>query len=390
MNKYNFYYDESEHSRKINLRTIESENYYDNFIAVIVGWKTDSEADIYKKYAKFEEKYAYRKSRGELKSQTLRQKDLINGFASMNRKNVSFLLDYLSIFDNDTSIYIATVSKLEYIISQLLSGYKKSSGFNINEMKYSIVKSILVYQPKEIIEGLFENSEELLMKLIDFFEKRIRENRANIALKQREIEAYMEILFLLKDIQRPKSIDWNYDIAFYGFKKYLEECRITDYTLSIDKEGDGSNTLNAAKRIGIENAEEVDSKESIGVRISDMLAGIISKLLKALHNALEYKSQNEYLKKKLLDSEWFILREDQLLLYKELYKVVLEINNRDYKIYSGEYSDDLLVLLAFLRYMNDFSSANEIEKQNIDMKGDYFNAYVCSFLEKHFERMKKC
>ena len=31
MPKYNFYYDESEHSRKINYTTISASNYYDNF-----------------------------------------------------------------------------------------------------------------------------------------------------------------------------------------------------------------------------------------------------------------------------------------------------------------------------------------------------------------------
>ena len=37
MGKYNFYYDESEHSRKINHKTITADNYYDSFITVVVG-----------------------------------------------------------------------------------------------------------------------------------------------------------------------------------------------------------------------------------------------------------------------------------------------------------------------------------------------------------------
>lgn len=35
---YLFFYDETEHSRKINLQTVAAGNYYDNFISVIVGW----------------------------------------------------------------------------------------------------------------------------------------------------------------------------------------------------------------------------------------------------------------------------------------------------------------------------------------------------------------
>lgn len=42
MIKYNFYYDESEHSRKINHKTITANNYYDSFIAVVVGWRSEN------------------------------------------------------------------------------------------------------------------------------------------------------------------------------------------------------------------------------------------------------------------------------------------------------------------------------------------------------------
>ena len=36
MDKIIYYYDESEHSRKINKNTINSENFYDNFIFSII------------------------------------------------------------------------------------------------------------------------------------------------------------------------------------------------------------------------------------------------------------------------------------------------------------------------------------------------------------------
>jgi hypothetical protein len=54
MCKYNFYYDESEHSRKINHKTITADNYFDNFIAVFVGWRSEDQADFYRKYDSFE------------------------------------------------------------------------------------------------------------------------------------------------------------------------------------------------------------------------------------------------------------------------------------------------------------------------------------------------
>lgn len=73
---YNFYYDESEHSRIINLSTITGETYYDNFLVAIVGWDSDKEVEIKQKYLAFEEKYAERKKKGELKSDTFKSNHL--------------------------------------------------------------------------------------------------------------------------------------------------------------------------------------------------------------------------------------------------------------------------------------------------------------------------
>lgn len=388
MAQYRFYYDESEHSRKINLNTVNAKNYYDNFIAVIVGWKVESEKSVFEKYAAFEEKYTDRKSKEELKSQTLKQNQFENGFASMNKSNVCFLTDFLSLFDSDIEVYFAVISKIEFIISQLFDGYKNSFFCDMDAMKYSIVKVILMYQPKEVIEGVFENTGELVATLKAFFEDRIQQNKVNLSLKQSETKAFEEILKILYDIHDVNTIEWDYDIAFLGFKQYLTERAINDFTLAIDKEGESSNTLNAAKKVGFSTAIEVDSKHSIGVRISDMLAGLLSKLLKALHNSLRYNSSDEQLQKKILSKEWFLLSQEQLELYKKLYIIVCKLNNAWYKTFSGKYSDDLIMLIALLNYMNHFSSAAELRKQNVDMQGEYFNSYVCERLADYFARMR--
>ena len=57
MDTYKFYYDESEHSRKINYNTVTAPNYYDNFVTVVVGWSKEKEKEVFKKYEEFENKY---------------------------------------------------------------------------------------------------------------------------------------------------------------------------------------------------------------------------------------------------------------------------------------------------------------------------------------------
>ena len=95
MSKYNFYYDESEHSRKINYKTVSAANYYDDFVTMFVGW-SDEKDDILQRHAAFETKYADRKDRnGEIKSTMFQQKQFKHGFASLNKQNAQFVIKKL-------------------------------------------------------------------------------------------------------------------------------------------------------------------------------------------------------------------------------------------------------------------------------------------------------
>lgn len=387
MKKYNFYYDESEHSRKINHKTITADNYFDSFIAVIVGWSSEDEADLHRRYAEFEEKYKHRQSKGELKSSTIRQSQLKNGFASLNNDNICLLKDFLSLFDEKTLVYYAIISKVEFIINQLLKDYKNSLFVDMDAMKYSITKALVLYQPKEIIEGLYENTEELVALLKNFFIAQINKNKANELLKQKEIEQFCQILMFLDDVSTIRTIDWNYDISFVGFKKYLAEKAIGNYSLTIDKEGENGNTAKAAERVGLCAIEEVDSLNSFGIRMADMLAGVISKLVKALHNDLHYTLLEGQVHKKILNKSWFMINEQQFALYKRMHNVVVELNKAWYKAFAGRYSDDLIALIAFLEFISHFEKAEAL-KSDIDMQGEYFNTYACKSLSNYYERMR--
>lgn len=121
---HRFYYDESEHSRKINDKTIKSDNYYDNFVSVIVGWPKQKERAVFEKYQSFEAKYAKRKDKnGELKSKTLKKNQFEFGFASMTKPNVQFVDDFLSLFDEEINFYFSIASKIEYLVLQLFSEF---------------------------------------------------------------------------------------------------------------------------------------------------------------------------------------------------------------------------------------------------------------------------
>lgn len=335
MSKYNFYYDESEHSRKINQKTIMAANYYDNFIAVVVGWRSEYETDLHCRYTAFEEKYKHRQSKGELKSTTIRQSQLKHGFASLNKDNVGLVEDFLALFDEEVHIYFAVISKIEYIIRQLFVDYRNNFFVDMDTMKYSIIKAVVLYQPADIIYGFYENTEELVSLLKKFFTAQIERDKENEALKEKEIEQFSQILILLEDVQTVKTIDWDYGISFDGFKRYLTERSIKNYSLVIDEEGENSNTSKAAEREGLTSVSEADSLAYCGIRMADMLAGLISKLMKALHIALSYTSEEEQVSKKTLCSSWFDISEHQLCLYKRLHNVVVDLKNHGIRVFPG-------------------------------------------------------
>ena len=313
MSKYNFYYDESEHSRKINYKTVSASNYYDNFVTMIVGWSAEKN-DILQQHAAFETRYVDRKDRnGEIKSTMFPQKQFKYGFASLNKQNTQFLNDFLSLFDEDIHIYFSVSSKIEYLVLQLFQGYRNS--------------------------------------------------------------------FL---------IDADLMMSFDGFNKYLQEKDIQNYSLIIDKEGESkeeSKTLKSAREIGLDNSDEADSTEYPGLRMADMMAGIISKLLKGLCDSLRYQSLDESINKKILDVGWFCLNEIQLELYKKLYRLICEWQPAWYKSYSGIYSDDLVVFNALLNFMSHFESVEQL-RANIDMQGEQFNAFACGQLARYFDQRR--
>lgn len=387
--KHCFYYDESEHSRVINLSTVIGDTYYDSFLVAIVGWSNSKELEVKRRYSAFEEKYAYRKKKGELKSDTFKGNQFVYGFASFNKDNIQMLTEFFSIFSVDYYVYLCVASKMEFIIAQLFKDYHNSSCIDMDALRYSIIKAILSYRPEEVIRSIYKTPKEFVDSLIEFLTDRLECNKKNIKLKKRENEAFKNILLVLQNIEPPASLAWDYHMPFVGFNYFLRSKGINEYYLIIDKEGEAgiaSKTLIAATEVGLKNCSELDSKDHFGIRIADMLVGVVAKLMKSLCQSLRPSGSNVNITKTLLDKKWFQLSESQLRLYKMLHHIILEINIDWYKVYGGNYSDDLISLLGLLEFMNHFDNVKDIEKE-LDMQPEYCNSYMCQRLEKHFQQI---
>ncbi|SFU57280.1 DUF3800 domain-containing protein [Butyrivibrio sp. M55] len=382
--KYSFFYDETEHSRKISYKTITASNYYDNFVTAIVGWNVDKERRITDRYLAFEEKYGYRKKNGELKSQTINIKDFSLGFASLNNNKIGFYEDFISLFDEDIILYFSVSSKIEYIIDQLFTNYHSSAFIDADYAKYSIVKAINIYRPQKLIEALYKEPSTFVDELRFFLKGRIEENKKNKVLKEHENKAFEEILLFIDDAEILQTFDWSYLASFIGFQKLLKEMGIDNYSVIVDREGDKAITAESARYVGLVNVEEGDSKKYVGIRMADMIVGMVSRFMQSLSSALRCDYSNGEINKTLLEPGWFELNQRQLNLYKMLYKVICVDNKYWYKVYAGRYSDDLVAFISLLDFMNHFADVDEIRREGIEIQPEYYNARVCAHLQERY------
>lgn len=380
---YRFYYDETEHSRNITKSTLKDNNYYENFITVIVGWDEKKEEELERRYLEFETKYEERKHKGELKSTAVKFSQFRNGFASMSSENLELTSDFLDMFNEDVYVYFSVQSKVEYILLQLLAQYRNNLIVDVDAMRYSLVKAIHVYKPENVIDAIYNHPANLIDEICIFLKNRIEINKKNLDLKKRECEAFEQALFILDDLTAIKTFEWDYHMSFDGFSLFLKEHSIEGYSLIIDKDGNEQKTLKAALDAGHINSFEEDSRDAFGIRMADMLAGVIAKFMKSLSVALT--SHYKELQKVLLDKNWFRLDDNKRSVYKKLHHVLSEINDSWYKSYASTYADDLLSFISLLEYI-DAVPADEMDS-SINMQGEYFNAYVCQALQSYYSRI---
>lgn len=191
-------------------------------------------------------------------------------------------------------------------------------------------------------------------------------------------------LLVLDDVKPIDCIEWDYTPPFVGFRHFLDENSISDYSLTIDREGEHQKTVLAARKANLKNVDDEESDNHFGIRMADMLAGVLGKLMKSLCKNL-HPTNPDVVQKTILHTEWFDLSDAQLALYKKLHHIVCELNNAWYKSFAGVYADDLVCINTLLNFMSHFESAEEI-KSNVNMQGEYFNAYTCQALSEDYRK----
>lgn len=381
--RYLFFYDESEHSRKITQKTVNAHNFALDFVAVVIGYTKSISEKIENDYSVIEEKYRKVFCVDELKSTIISKKKYKNGFASFNKNDIDLIEDIIDFcLSKNLKIYVTIQNKIYYLIVQILNNYHTSLFFDADAMTYSVTKLICMYKPQEVIDAIYKKDISFVVELKKFCLELLSHN-GNAIHKGSENELLKQLLILLEKSNFSLEVDWQYENSFYGFKKYLIEQSISDYELLIDKEGNGA-TNRAAQIAGI-NSQEADSKNYVGIRIADFIAGLVSRFIIAIQNDISYADIEDNKNLKYLNDKWFDIDERRFKLYKKLRYLIVNQNNSWDKLFCSLYADEATYLISLLNYIANYKSYNDFIE--CTMHKEYVNTCAVNDLKRHFELM---
>jgi len=118
--------------------------------------------------------------------------------------------DFLDLFDDKLFLYFTANSKTEFLINQLFRDYKVTPiRSNPGYLKYQITKLINIYQPKEVINSIYNDPAAFVPNLEKFLFKRLEIDNLNAKANQEEIKAIGIIFIFLKDIDPNFKLDEN-------------------------------------------------------------------------------------------------------------------------------------------------------------------------------------
>ena len=383
-----FFFDESFHSRKINKKTIEDKEFFDNYVMTGIGC---IKKDLYKNeilYKQFEEKFKEKFSineNDELKSKIVKKEQYKYGIKSFNKKSLELYKAFWELMNqSDYIYYICAISKLEYILTQF--NYNIWGVRDYRSFVYSIVKAVNVYRPKEVLKALLEENELLLEELIKFLRRKISENENN-PIKVHENISFKECITILEEINGKNiNLKWKYNNIFIGFKKFVNELGLNDVRVVIDKEGNpNNNTASACKKEGFKNVIEKDSKKSITLRCTDLMCGFISKMMRAIYEDTKTTDDEEYRERKILNKSWFEINKEQFLIYKNIAKYFKKHSKYYWSTYISIYFDSFFQFIDLIYYFDGFENFEDFNCIDSNSHRERYNGFIINHMSGKFK-----
>lgn len=394
--RYDLFYDEAFHDRKLTEKdndqgeiNIENNEQAENFIAVTVGFRDYQTQNYITKFLTFEsntKKQLGLQETKEFKGTTIKKKNFKYGIRSFNKDALKIYSEYFDLFDKDTIIQISSLNKFELIMIYLLQGIRLPPSINVGDFIYSLIKFLNQYKNKTLVSILFDenNTTKGILDAINSIFNEVLVSIKGVPRKAIEELTIQQMKYIIDNSQiemKPLSeYNWDYSRAIDGIKFLLDELNIKkeDATLYIDNE---EKTVFTAQKYGFKKVESVDSKECVGVRISDILSNFIGRILKAIDD--EYledwdneKTKSDIHKRRIISVEWFKLSQEQFLLYQKIASIFYYRKDIYWTVQTGIYTGHTTAFFALIYYIGlEFTNYQEYKKISLDTHRENFNSY---------------
>ena len=340
----------------------------------------------------------------ELKGLELLKTNFDYGITSMKENEVKFYLSLFKMLNKyNVKNLLFMVSKMSIITSSRLTNFfyflDEETEFSSFIAKYVLTKYAEVEASKKVIEALLNKAlpTRPLLKLIKEDLNRIINNNQGNMRMSRQLAIYQQLITAMDRVinnhkikllepELKLSFDWNK--VKWAFDLWMTEQGFPDknieYTLFLD-EGIPSNIFTELNINKIE--EDCDSRDSVGLQITDMIVVLIGKLVSQMTVNTRYDF-NKPDQRVLLNKEFFDLNEQQYNLISELNRFLLD-KETNYHFVNDAYFDESLLLQVYIGYITSFDNFEQYNsvksKDHVDC---YFKNFVKQSEEKYSEGMK--
>ena len=383
---FTFYYDEAYHdlaiTQKNGIQNINKSDASEYFVVSLVGIRKENINVILEKFSEIEKKYKKKigiKEMDEFKGTTIKIKNYKYGFSTMKKEFLNFYTELFEMLNDCSAILqISTICKFEYVLHEIFNeSYNMIIPKEFRPLIYSVVKFINQHKTEQLISLIHsdtDKTDEIITEIRTIISD-IRKTRLGYKLKEHEVKIASDLDSFLSNISCDLNIkpayEWNYKWSLHGLMNLMVELGINDSEMHLDIDGKGCRTnkiYQAAKEL-FPNADidRCESKDNIGIRISDFISNLIGRLIKVVDRACNSKKDEIERTKKfdemiLLDNKWFDLSEDAFNCYKTIGEFFDRRTNIFWTTQVGVYTDIPIVIYSLFQYFSEQKSYEEFKK----------------------------
>ena len=325
----------------------------------------------------------------ELKGLNLLKSNFEYGIASMKKNEVKFYMDLLDLLlEYNVENLLFLVSKVSIITSSRLINFlyflDSKTVFSAFIVKYVVTKYAEVEASEEVIKALLDKSmstKNILELIRNDMTTISRENLGN-ARMSRQIDAYnlvIEAIDLvlncgaeLTEPNLPLSFDWSK--VKWAFDLWMTEQRYTgtenQWRLFLD-EGIPQDIFTGLDFYQIDG--DCNSRDYIGLQITDMIVVLIGKLVSQLNLKTKYDFERPD-QRILLCDDYYNFSEEQFNFIKKLQQFILDRNGQ-YHFINDAYFDDSVLLETYIGYISSYDTFENYNKVEVKRHSELHMAY---------------